>query len=55
MEEKLLHGMMAKKTTRMMAEDIIIIWHHLQAHEFLELGTAKIQALNCNRAIASNA
>jgi hypothetical protein len=33
-EKKWLHGMMATKTRNMTAEDIIITWHHLQAHEF---------------------
>jgi hypothetical protein len=32
--EESLHGMMANKTSSLMAEEIIITWHHLQAHEF---------------------
>jgi hypothetical protein len=35
--KKALHGMMVNKTSGLMAEEIIITWHHLQAHEFLEV------------------
>jgi hypothetical protein len=33
-EKKSLHGMMANKTSALTAEEIIVIWHHLQAHGF---------------------
>ncbi len=34
MEKKSLHGMMVNRTSGLAAEEIIITWHHLQAHEF---------------------